>query len=334
MLRSKEDEDLIVRWALFEIVDYLRESGRATSSDWINKFLGSTKAHKILYRVFEKTEIPVTRSWYRYGCFVHSNELSKANSNLSSTRNSFLHIKNSTLRTQVRALDIDLDRVREEIIHATDAMPDRVEEYIAELYYNEVPCGLGSIYQSKFGLQNTLRETRIILSRRRATFRDWLPKARSSFSLFQIASLSNPWFEDLTDMVQEFISKTEQALLKAERLIETEHLRVKHANTINGFQDFFDGKIWLPFALKTSAETVKGLRSPQIRCNQLQRQIQEMRNSNGALAALTKALSETGLTLTFNEYSSIIAEEHRNKTITNIINEMEKMYEQAPHSED
>jgi len=327
MLRSQQDEDLVVKWAVFEIVNYLKQTNRS----WcINEYLNPTKAHKILYGVFEKNEIPVTRSWYRYGCFIHSCQLSTSDSHFSALRNRFIRTKDSSLRTQARSLGIAVESVAEDIAQATEAMPNRVDEYIENLYFNNVPDGLGNIYQSKFKLANLLGKTEGILARRNAKFEDWLSEVRSSFSLFQMAAFSNPWFNDLTEITLDFTSTTEQALLKAESILQSSGLSVKQAWCLNGLRGFFDGKIWLPFALKTSAETVKGIRKNEVAAHQMNKHFHEVQMSAIALSELSRELGAMNLTLSWSEYADSIKNKQNNEFLRNKICEMEKLYDSAP----
>lgn len=326
MLRSQDDENIVVKWAFFEIINYLKETNVSWSQKWINDFLTTTKTHKILFNAFEKADIPVTRSWYRYGCFIHSNELSRHH-DFSALRNRFINTKKTSLRDKAQELGIDVIGATEAIIEATEAMPQRVDDYIEALYCSDVPSGLGPIYQSKFNLAKLLQQIKVTIGHNQ--FAKWLPEIRRSFSNFQIAAISNPWFNELNEITTTFTSDVEQALLKTQDLINHERLFLRQINCLDRFHNFFDSKIWLPFALKTSAKTVKGIRAEQICVRQLEKQGQEIRTTTLALSELSHELADMNLTLNWTEYSNIIRHSHNDANLRNAVSELENLYDKT-----
>jgi hypothetical protein len=282
-----------------------------------------------LYKVFERNEIDVTRSWYRYGCFIHSNELSTSGGNFSSLRNRFIRTGNTFLRSQVQELGINTAQIAEDIVRVTDEMPVKVDDYIENLYCNEAPDGLGSIYQSKFKLANLLFRAECIGALRNNPRHQWLTDVRSSFSLFQMAAFANTWYSDITEITLDFTSTAEQALLKADRLLSGGRLLARQARCLGALHNFFDQQVWLPFASTTSAKTVKGLRRCEIARRENEKHIREVQNSTAELAMFSRQFRDVGLSLSLAEYSDIARRTHINELLREKLSEMEKLYDLA-----
>src|SRR3989304_9135104 len=74
MLSLPSEEDLVVKWLFAEAINY-RNKGKPTHNPGALKWASKTRIHKIIFSVLEEFDIPVTRSWYMWGGFVHSEEL-------------------------------------------------------------------------------------------------------------------------------------------------------------------------------------------------------------------------------------------------------------------
>lgn len=304
MIKSKEEEDLVVRWAFAEIISYLR---RTHHPYWFKYNPKHMKVHKIMYQTFELTNVPVTRSWYRYGSFIHSNQLAGFR-DFSNLKNRYLRggLSHPRLESAVIRMGFDVNSIREVLYETIDSMPQRISIFVKALYQN-APKEFGKIYMAKLDLHNALRKSTKIDFLDLVKYQRWLSKVRRNISVFHMAAFSHEQFVDLTEIVMEFTTSVEEALLKIERLIlQGKRIPKKKMKLIHKFSQFFDEYVWLPFALEISAKTVKGLRASEIRVQQLRKKKEKIVESLDALRTLSTTLVENNLVLSWGEYRDIL----------------------------
>lgn len=331
MIRTLEEEDKVVRWAFAEIMGYLKEKhGRR----WFKYNPSHVRVHKIMYSTFESANIPVTRSWYRYGCFIHSNQLA-AFRDFSSLKNRYLGSAYPPKRLQsaVTKMDFDVTPIIEKLRETVDAMPQRMNVYLKSLYQNP-PREFGNIYLSKLELHNALRDSTKIDFRHLPMFYNWLKRVRKNLSVFHMSAFSRHQFNDLTDIVMNFTSNVEEALLKIEELIRQEkRILKKRIKPIYGFPKFFDEQVWVSFALEISARTVKGFREVQIRNQQLRKKKEKILELTNALKMQSAILAENDLVMSWDDYRKRLSRSDKDRAIAEAISEMERIYEGPPESE-
>jgi len=333
MIKSRQDEDLIVRWAFAEIIRYIKEKS-PRSSYYTLKYLSPSKVHKILYKAFDASDVPVTRSWFRYGCFIHSNQLDRSK-NFSALKSSFAKSENpaSRLESRVAELGIQVKLIREKLYESYEDMPRKFNEYLRPLYL-DAPKGLSEIYLAKLDLYDTLRRFQRFNFQSPGTFGTWLSEVRRNISAFHMAAFSRSEFNDLVDIVLDFTSKAEEALLKTEELVRN-HQRIlqKQIKVLLEFHKFFDQRVWLPFALEISRMTVKGLREEEVKARQSLRKKKEIKESLQALEKLSRMLVEHNLTMSWDRYNTRLKSSSVENTIKKTISEMEEIYEKSTERE-
>ncbi len=65
-VETPEDEDRIAEFIIDAIAEYMRNKGLDL------KYINDIKLQKLAYRVADTLDIPLTRSWYMRGCYVHN----------------------------------------------------------------------------------------------------------------------------------------------------------------------------------------------------------------------------------------------------------------------
>lgn len=63
------DEDLVATLLLYATSEYMQKEGLNS------KYLNNIKLQKIIFRTCDELNIPLTRSWYKRGCFVHNSNI-------------------------------------------------------------------------------------------------------------------------------------------------------------------------------------------------------------------------------------------------------------------
>jgi len=321
---EEPEEDLIVRWAVAEIFRHLRMKRSPATL----KFVKTTRIHKILYNTFEELNIPVTRSWFRYGCFIHSKELQSGN--LGQLRSGYIRTKNlgSRLGRLTGRLGIDLRKTEQVLWKNTDAMPARIIDYLDELYGN-APQDFRNIYNAKFKLNNTLHSFSKVDRYNSNKYLNWLSQVRNDISDFHSSVFSLSYFSDMSDFAYEISEVLEEALIKGLLLAQNHKLTQKKMVLLCRFDEFCDEYVWSPFAYGISAITVKGSRSEEVRRHQNYMKKIQVEESNKFLSSLNTLLSNEKIRLSWQESINWYKSKGVDKDFETKLLTMQKIYEQS-----
>ena len=333
MIRTIEDEDKIVRWAFAEIMSYLRRTHHPRSR-WFKYHPGHMKVHKILYQTFESAEVPVTRSWYRYGCFIHSNQLAGFR-DFSILKSNYLRgaLEHPRLESAVARMGFNVDSIKKVLYENIEKMPPRMSKYVRTLYQN-APEEFGNIYVTKLDLHNTLRRSEKVDFEIPVKYQSWLSKVRRNLSVFHMSAFSCRQFDDLKEIVMSFTLNVEEALLKIEQLIRRgKEISKRKKKLIHKFSDFFDYQVWLPFALEISARTVKGFREEQIRDHQFRKKKETIEESTNSLNSQHAILAQNDLVMSWAQHRDRLEQLEKDETLARAVAEMEKIYDRSPERE-
>lgn len=329
MIRTIEDEDKIVRWTFAEIMSYFRRTHHPRSR-WFRYNPGHMKVHKILYQTFESAEVPVTRSWYRYGCFIHSNQLAGFR-DFSTLKNNYLRgpREHPRLQSAVARMGFNVHSIKKALYENIDKMPPRMSRYVITLYQN-APEKFGNIYITKLDLHNTLRRSEKVTFENPVKFQSWLSKVRRNLSVFHMSAFSCRQFDDLKEIVMGFTLNVEEALLRVQQLIRLgKKMPKRKKKLIHEFSDFFDNQVWFPFALEISARTVKGFRETQIRDQQLRKKKETIEELANLLKRQYTILTRNDLVMSWTQHRDRLEQLEKDETLAKAVAEMEKIYDRS-----
>jgi len=331
MITTEEEEDTVVRWAFAEIMGYLKINH---DPYWFKFNPNHMKIHKIMYNVFEAADIPVTRSWYRYGCFIHSRQLAGFE-DFSTLKNRYLRsaYPPERLQSAVDKMGFDTSFVTRKLHEIVDTMPQRMDAYLESLYQN-APRSVGNIYIAKMGFHNALRDSTKIDFRNSQMFQNWFVRVRRALTVFHMSAFSHNQFNDLACIVMDFTADVEEALLKIDELImQRKRVLTKWIKLIHEFSNHFDGDVWLPFALEISAQTVKGFRETQVRNQQLLKKKEKILESINELKLQHAILAENSLLMSCDDYRKRLSRVPRDTAVVEALSELERIYEKSSESD-
>lgn len=101
-ISSPKTEELLIKWLLSEAIRYKNQESSITSAYGL-RWATKTRMQKVLFSVIDEFNLPVTRSWYMWGGFVHSNIL--ANDNFTSFRYDYSYNPERALRFRKRQMN-------------------------------------------------------------------------------------------------------------------------------------------------------------------------------------------------------------------------------------
>lgn len=325
MFSSEKDENLIVKWAVAEIVRHLRQE-----SSYNLRYLSSTRVHKILFKTFEEMEIPVTRSWFRYGCFVHSNELQTEN--LTRLIGGYLCTENlgSRLGRRVGKLGIDLKETESTLWRNTDTIAFLAMNDLLVKLYDTAPSDFRNIFHAKLRLYNSLRDLKKIDSSSIEEYLDWLLCTRKNISYYHssLFSIGNPLFAETSNAIFTLSKVMEEALIKGSILAERQKLKRNQIQKLMTFDSYFDEEIWCPLAYGISEATVTGIRAEEVRTQQKSKRIDFLKKSTSIIQDLKESMFESELSMNWND-SVEWYKSHRKDDVEKRLSEIQEIYEHS-----
>jgi hypothetical protein len=325
MFSTKQDENVIVRWAIAEIVRHLRQN-----VSYNLRYLTTTRVHKILFKTFEEMNIPVTRSWFRYGCFIHSKELMQ--DNLTQMVMGYSNINNlgSRLGRRVGKLGIKLEETEGALWKNAEKIAFLPMVNLLEELYNTAPSDFRHIFKAKLKLHNSLKDLKKIDSSNIEEYLDWLLCTRKNISYFHssLFSIGNPIFVEISHATFTLSEVMEEALMKGLILAEHQKLRRSQIYRLMAFDSFFDEEIWCPLAHGISEITVTGLRAEEIRTQQKSKRIDFLQKSTLLIQSLKELMLENELSMSWND-SIEWHRSHRTDDLAKRLDEIQKIYEHS-----
>jgi len=334
MITSQDEEASLVRWLFAEAIAY-RNKGRPIRNRFALKWASHTRVHKILFSVFEKFDIPVTRSWYMWGGFVHSDVLQGT----SFTSLRYSYSKNPrralSLRRKVGRFGIPVDEMLETLYKYTDevqSMPSK--RFLLHYYRTEVPEEYRGLYVSKQKLANHLYDLWNSKPTNITILKKLIDKTRDAISDFQESSLT--FFDDaqleylnmcFVDIVEMPLDKIFLLSEEGKRISRSKLLFFKKAErTFNYF-------IWNPYACKISQRTVRGLRADEERKKMRFIEKRTVKNCFGELENLEQEKEKKNLVLSWKEIQRYKKLTLKDRETAKVVSEILSIYSRGSDKE-
>lgn len=253
-VRSSEDQvvDLIV----FAISRFVEENE-------VKKPIGETKIAKIVYRTAEDLQLPVTRSWFKFGAYVWPQF------DLEEHYNQFLG-KLTTPMTVRGTIEKAIQEDRELFRRIEDTVSDQsvvfesdVSEFLDWLYSNEAPKEYRPLYKSHKKVLDRFEKVFTAVNSGFPTFQ-FLPASRemTDFHRRLLRFQDKP---DMVDLVMETTALLEDLLVTYESNLDN-HAKllelVKFLRVL--YSDFYLKYVWTFPASVITIETIDGPRKLNI----------------------------------------------------------------------
>lgn len=332
---SHKIEELIVRWLFAEIV-YLRNKGISQKYEKARLWAFRTKIQKIIYNVLEENNIPVTRSWYLWGKYVHSNVLQGDRFNSFRRR---YHEKPRialTLRAQVSKLDFSVDDILESLNEiAPPFLPMNSKRLLSELYEKETPSGLRDIYISKHNIYNQLDSfSNSSIYNDIVQFLYNFKILSDNLSSFHLSSFDLINNDALREANLIFADNVESALEKIElMLLNDRSLPDYKLRFFDRARDLFFTRIWNTYGCRISQDTIKGWRASTEKENMKGKEQKLIRSIGNEVAELSETKEQFKLSLTWDERERFKKHKKRDEETETIINEIIKIYNRAENND-
>jgi len=324
MLSSAYEEDLIVKWLLAEAI-YYKNEGEPVHNPFEFKWASHTRIQKIIFNILDEFDISVTRSWYKWGGFVHSDELDTC---FTSLRDDYSRNPERTLglRQKVQSLGIPIDVIRHSLEKRVDeviSMPSK--DFLILYYKNESPVEYRNLYVAKQEMSNffddiaTAGNVNTMLDKSHKISDDITQFHKTSVTLFDDARLREATFS-FTDLIENVLDKLNLLIERKERISKEKLLFFKKS------KDVFDDFIWNPYACEISQRTVKGIRANAEKEKMRYQKERKISQTSSELDVLQYEMKERRLESSYEELQAIKKIAFKNETAAKNVSEIIGIY--------
>ena len=324
MISSKKEEETIIKWLLAETINYQNKKNLWFTSDWLTR----TGTHKTLFNIFEQFNIPVTRSWYLYGGFIHSDIL--IGKRFSSFKHDYTkHPKRiSGLRKRARSLFLPMGEIQESLgEYADEIFSQSVDSYL-RTFYDDALEYIRPIYKAKHELgswNGLLDRFKFLDITEYEDIKTNIEKIYEMISEFHLSALRLYNDDILEKMNLQFSHLLEESLRKLDLLIRRKK-KISKTKLVSlaKAREIFDNYVWKAYACQISYDTLIGLRSKHEKELAIRRKRRTIKNSSRAFKEYSSDLKKRDLKLTLRDIEILheyeIEENDFKKSISTMIN--------------
>lgn len=323
-ISSLKNEKLLIKWLLAEAIHY-KNQGKVISNSYGLRWATKTRIQKILFSVIDQFDLPITRSWYVWGGFVHSDIL--ANDNFTSFRYDYSKNPDRALgfRQKVRHLGVPTNEILDSLAEHIDeitTMPSKI--FLVKYYGRESPEEFRQVYLSKQKLSNFFYDLTEINPDDYQAIGKKIDEIENMISDFHLST--NEIFEDekLDEIKIRFSDIVETALDKLD-LMAQDSIRIP-VTRFSFFQEAkhtFDNFVWNSYACKVSQDTITGLRAETEREKMKRHEKQKISQSDEKLDELGCELVKRKLELSCEDLQkykkSMFEDKQTSKALSDLI---------------
>jgi len=258
----REFDKFLSRWIAAESIYHLKETSYWNKLKWISKL----KVHKIIFNVAEKFDLPITRSWYLHGGYIHDyDDLDK---NFSGLASNYIRSKKGPIRyrSKIKKTYPNIDDIIDYIkITSSEINSYKVDDYLLYLYNNEAPKEYKNCYLSKYNFSNENSKIEL-LSKLSSSHVSAVPYVKNLIDKIydEVTDYDIHIYNTFNDEILEknsryFFNLLEDILRKSEIIINSEDVIPKQFfKIITDFTSYFVYDIWRPYACIITNNTVVG----------------------------------------------------------------------------
>jgi len=298
-----QDESAIIRTILRDTYKILTENSSFNFS-----YASEVKLQKLFFIIAEELDIPLTRSWYRYGGYVHNDVIScerlcRIPFELSLGRNSDVERAERLLR-DIRS---DYINLLHELVPKIFYIP--LDEFLKD-FYERAPKDYKPLYYSNMAIENDFKLVKNFNPESSKFWQNsiisYMSKdSKTDFSTYKrfanhisslILEVSNS--PDLS-CLYEYTNKYAEML--DDCLIKMAFLGKKSLHHLNELKKTYEHAIWNTIALKISINTLTGVNAKGVKADQEYKFYTSDAKVNRRLVALEASLTKDNMLPSLDE---------------------------------
>jgi hypothetical protein len=333
-ISSPDHEDLVVKWLLAEAIRY-RNSNFPITNAYGLKWATKTRMQKILFSVIDEFDLPITRSWYMWGGFVHSDIL--ANETYTSFRHDYSKNPDRALRFRKKANELglpteDILKSLEKHVDEIQTMPSKI--FLLRYYDREAPKDYRELYISKQIISNFLDDLREMNPENQRSTCKKINQIGDIISQFHISTASLFDDERIEKIKIRFAGLVETALDKLDFLVQDKQkIPLWWLSFFGRAKNTFDNFIWSSYACKVSQRTIVGIRAKAEQKKMKIREKQRISQSSEKLNELESELKNKKLEFSWDELQKYKKIVYKESDTARILSEIIGIYSRADSRE-
>ena len=327
---SLRDESTIIRWLFGEILFYKNDEvpiTPRTNLDWANRL----RFQKIIFNIAEEQNIPITRSWYLWGGYVHSPIMEPGGyenqiTNFAAHPN--MYVK---LRAEVSALSLDRESIINELIKQTDYFTSSSSrEFLPKYYQEKTPEQYTNLYLSKQYLNDVLYD----FSRIDVYEEDYFYKIKSFYNkqFYDFYLSSNEIIDEnrINNTKDDFYTIVNTAIDKVEvQVIQRTNVMRSILRFFSDVYDNYKTYIWFPYATRVSQKTLTGVRAKTERISMAEKEFYSIQKGTENIRSLGFKLEKENIEPTYEEYKLISSHSKITPEINEAIGALFRLYRRS-----
>jgi len=297
MISSQKEEEIVIKWLLAETITYQNQTHLWFKSDWLTH----TGIHKTIFKIIEKFNIPVTRSWYLYGGYIHSDLLIGRKLN----QYKYDYTKNPQrlygLIRKAKRLHLPTDEIKTLLKECVDEIFSQTVDSYLRVFYDDAPKKLRSIYKAKHELgswDGLLDRFKFMSVMKHKEILTNITNIYEMISEFHLSAFRLYDDELLQNLNLQFSYLLEESLRKLEILIrEKKKISKAKLRTLAKGREIFDNYVWRPYACQISYDTINGIRTKSQKSTMKRRKLRTIKDSSSKFNEFSSELQRRGLKL-------------------------------------
>jgi len=261
------------------------------------EYASEVKLQKLIFLIAEKLDIPLTRSWYRYGGFVH---------------NRFIKFQNlESLPSTISVTgDSDLKKAEQVLSDIRSDYINLLQELVPKIFFMRLDNLLEEVYKDAPEEYKPMYSTNLAIEREFDIVKDSLfthisQKSKPEFNDYNrfASNMSRLILEisNLTDFSCLYDFTNKYAEMLDDCLIKMCFLGKKSVSHLRSLKDVYEGAIWNSIALKISINTVTGVNAESVKGEQEYRFHTSGKKVKYQLVALKELLTKDNMMPSLDE---------------------------------
>lgn len=297
---NPQDENGIVLMILRDTYKIL-----SSESNFNFNIKGQVKLQKIFFLLADGLKIPLTRSWYQHGPFIHNRNINFQRLRLI---DSTLSEKDKAEIARAEKLFRDVDsryhKLLKSIVPRLFYM--QLDELLAQIYNQYAPERYKPSYLSNLAIDSRFSYIEHRLNEDEGGYSIQIQSFTKYF--LELASYIAGFddVEPLYEYTDQFISTLESCFLKMNKIGATS---IAHLNLL---KNAYEGIIWTPLTLKISENTMEGPNADELRVSQKVRFLSEAMQLRNRINYLNEILRKDDMLASVAERTAFFQQTYGN----------------------
>lgn len=293
---SPQEENGIVLMILRDTYNILK-----TTPNFCFYYKSEVKLQKVVFFIAEKLNIPLTRSWYHYGPFIHNENVDFE---------SLPETLNETNLQEIRKAENLLSDVQAEYVEVLNSLVPRIfflnlEDLLTEIYTKYAPVQYRTLYLANLAIEKNFR-----MAKNQAKSTETTSVTPDDFSQHLSAFASSvAGLDDMSfvyDYADKFATILESFIIRMNR---TGRASLPYLHLL---KSSYESILWSPITLKISINTLTGSSAEEVRVKQWVKLTTVSQQIENRLAFLSASLKRGKMLASIDEKTEFFKTKYGN----------------------